>query len=199
MFLLFVLVIVESTKDTPALNDDSVLFNKDRVSVGRVRSLPITLICFYVFFCFFSFWMSWPAVRRILSFVWLLIIKLQIKQNLLICFIFFLLGVWSLWSCVSAILYPEIQLPGRNRAAGPQNKRDGLLCPQNQRLHWVHLCRQDQAVSNSFYRAHCLGTNWSLVDFYFLSIFSDSFLIFMTAEIKDLMLLGKMTTSLHQR
>ncbi|KAB5542008.1 hypothetical protein PHYPO_G00086480 [Pangasianodon hypophthalmus] len=30
------LVIIESKKDTPPLNDDSILFNKDRMSVGRV-------------------------------------------------------------------------------------------------------------------------------------------------------------------
>ncbi|XP_017349749.1 H/ACA ribonucleoprotein complex non-core subunit NAF1 isoform X2 [Ictalurus punctatus] len=30
------LVIIESKKDTPTLNDDSVLFNKDRMSIGRV-------------------------------------------------------------------------------------------------------------------------------------------------------------------
>lgn len=32
----FYLVIVESYKNTPALNEDSVLFNKNRNSVGKV-------------------------------------------------------------------------------------------------------------------------------------------------------------------
>jgi len=34
----FYLVIVESYKNTPALNEDSVLFSKDRNSIGKVSN-----------------------------------------------------------------------------------------------------------------------------------------------------------------
>lgn len=138
-------------------------------------------------------------------------IKIKNTHNsLLICF-FSPLGVWSLWSGVPALLHPEIQLSGGHRTEGSQNKAAGLLCPQNQRLHWVHLCGKDQAVSNSFYRLS-LFMNFRLgrLGFsYFFLVFpfvwsSDlfiyfSFFFFMTTELKDLMLLGKTTRSHRQR
>lgn len=40
------LVIIESKKDTPPLNEDSILFSKGRVSIGRVRALLMNFICF---------------------------------------------------------------------------------------------------------------------------------------------------------
>ena len=33
----YAVVIVESFKDTPPLNDDSVIFNKNRMGIGKVR------------------------------------------------------------------------------------------------------------------------------------------------------------------
>lgn len=130
----YLLVIVESKKNSPPISDESVLFNMDRLSIGKVSS---QLTCLLGFLSMLSVWLHTGC---------------SVVQLL-----FFLSGFWSVWASLPAVLRAEIQLSRGDRTKTPQNRGSCYLCSQNQRFHWLHICWTDEAVSTSFMKVYCLS------------------------------------------
>ncbi len=112
----FILVIVESYKNTPPLNEDSVLFTKDRTSIGKVSNhytslanfISQTFVTIHKMICCFIRW--WYIVHcNYLSYC--VIINSFVGLNI----VGFSLDLWSVRSSLSALLCFEVQLSWRHR------------------------------------------------------------------------------------